>query len=138
MGFAGGPAAPILVFRLAGYPLVLAAAKLISPQYYGQITALFQILLNILAMVIMVRVLAGLSFTTPPIVSAIGLYAFSDSLLFDNSLLSDSIYSSFFNIVVFALLGVIWSRAAACRLSAPRRSDCFGGFPHGSGIAVFI
>src|SRR6516165_12736752 len=26
MGFAGGPAAPILVFRLAGYPLVLAAA----------------------------------------------------------------------------------------------------------------
>jgi len=103
--FAGGPAAPILVFRLAGYPLVLAAAKLISPQYYGQITALFQILLNILAMVIMVRVLAGLSFATPQIVSAIGLYAFSDSLLFDNSLLSDSIYSSFFNIVVFALLG---------------------------------
>ena len=105
MGFAGGPAAPILVFRLAGYPLVLAAAKLISPQYYGQITAFFQIFPNILAMVIMVRVLAGLSFTTPPIVSAIGLYAFSDSLLFDNSLLSDSIYSSFFNIVIFVLLG---------------------------------
>src|SRR6516162_9113291 len=43
VGFAGGPAAPILVFRLAGYPLVLAAAKLISPEYYGQITALLQI-----------------------------------------------------------------------------------------------
>jgi len=105
VGFAGGPAAPIFVFRLAGYPLVLATAKLISPQYYGQVTVFFQILLNIIAMVLMVRVLACLSFTMAQIVAAIGLYAFSDSLLFDNSLLSDSIYSSLFNIVIFALLG---------------------------------
>jgi len=105
VGFAGGPAAPIFVFRLAGYPLVLATAKLISPQYYGQVTVFFQILLNIIAMVLMVRVLPCLSFTMAQIVAAIGLYAFSDSLLFDNSLLSDSIYSSLFNIVIFALLG---------------------------------
>jgi hypothetical protein len=105
VGFASGPAAPILVFRLAGYPIILAAIKLISLPYYGQITVVLQILINTLTMVIMVRVLAGLSFTTPQIVFAIGLYAFSDSLLFDNSLLSDSIYSSFFNIVIFVLLG---------------------------------
>ena len=36
---------------------------------------------------------------------ALGLYALSNSVLLDNSLLSDSIYASLFNIVLFSLLG---------------------------------
>ena len=100
-----GPATPAFVFRLAGYPLVIAAAKLMSPLHYGQIAVILQISLNVLAMVLMFRVLDRLSFTITQAMFAIGLYAFSDSLLLDNSLLSDSVYSSFFNIVVFLLIG---------------------------------
>ena len=103
--FAASSAAPGFAFRLAGYPLVLAAAKLISPPYYGQIAVFFQISLNILEMLLMIRVLAHLSLGISQILCAVGLYAFSDSLLFDNSILSDSIYSSIFNIVIFVLLG---------------------------------
>src|SRR5215469_299290 len=100
-----GPAAPIFLLRLAGYPLILAAANLISPPYYGQVTVFFQIGLNLLTISLMTTVLARLSFSTFQILCVVGLYAFSDSLLFDDSLLSDSIYSSLFNIVIFALLG---------------------------------
>jgi hypothetical protein len=46
----------------------------------------------------------------------LALYLFSDSLLLDNSILSDSIYSSLFNIVVFLLIG----HAISCwRLTFP-------------------
>jgi hypothetical protein len=101
----GGPAAPPLVFRLAGYPIVLAVAKIISPSHYGSITVIFQIFLNILAILLIFRVGECLSFSTTQMIFALGLYALSDSVLLDNSLLSDSIYASLFNIVVFSLLG---------------------------------
>jgi hypothetical protein len=112
----GGPAAPILVFRLAGYPLVLAVAKLTSPLYYGHIAVICQISLNVIAILLMIRLLACLSFTTGEVLFAIGLYLFSDSLLFDDSILCDSIYASLFNIVIFSLLGHL---AGCWRLTLP-------------------
>ena len=77
--FDAGPAAPIFLLRLAGYPLILAAANLISPPYYGQVTVFFQIGLNLLAILLMAMVLARLSFSTFQILCVVGLYAFSDS-----------------------------------------------------------
>jgi hypothetical protein len=105
VNWTGGPAAPVFVFRLAGYPLVLAIGKLISSVHYALLTVFLQIFLNVLAVVLIAKVLERLSFTTTQMLLAIGFYVFSDSFLFDNSLLSDSIYSSLFNIVVFSLLG---------------------------------
>jgi hypothetical protein len=110
IAWAHGPAAPDLVFRLVGYPLVLAVAKLISPIHYGQITVFIQILLNMFTVSLMALVLEQLAFTTTQIILALGLYLFSDSLLLDNSLLSDSTYASLFNIVLFFLLGCLAGR----------------------------
>ena len=101
----GGSAAPPFVFRLAGYPLVLAVAKILSPGYYGSITVIFQIFLNMLAVILIFRVADCLAFSVNQMIFALALYVFSDSLLFDNSLLSDSIYGSLFNVVIFSLIG---------------------------------
>jgi hypothetical protein len=100
-----GSAAPAFVFRLVGYPLVLAVAKLLSPGYYGSITVLFQIFLNMLTVTLIFRVAHCLEFSVNQMIFALALYVFSDSFLFDNSLLSDSIYGSLFNIVIFSLIG---------------------------------
>lgn len=117
IAWTSGPAAPVLVFRLAGYPLVLALAKLISSTYFGQTTVIAQIALNLGAVMMMAEVLAAVGFSTVKILAALGIYLFSDSLLLDNSLLSDSIYASLFNIVLFALLGCLVGR---WRLTARR------------------
>ena len=45
----GGGATPLFVFRLAGYPFVLAGAKLLSAENYTSITVIFQIYLNVIA-----------------------------------------------------------------------------------------
>jgi len=100
----GGPAAPPFVFRLAGYPLVLAGAELLSAENYASITVIFQIFLNVISVVLVFKVIAHLGFSAGQIIAVLTLYVFSDSLLLDNSILSDSIYSSLFNIVVFSLI----------------------------------
>ncbi len=107
----GGPAAPLFVFRLAGYPLVLAGAKLLSAENYASITVILQIFLNIISIILVFKVVAHLGFSVGQIIAILALYVFSDSLLLDNSILSDSIYSSLFNIVVFSLIG----HAIGCR-----------------------
>ena len=101
----GGPATPPFVFRLAGYPLVLAGAELLSAENYASIAVIFQIFLNVISVVLVFNVIAHLGFSVGQIIAILTLYVFSDSLLLDNSILSDSIYSSLFNIVVFLLIG---------------------------------
>ncbi len=101
----GGGATPLFVFRLAGYPFVLAGAKLLSAENCASITVIFQIYLNGIAVVLVFKVIAHLGFSVGQIIAVLSLYVFSDSLLLDNSILSDSIYGSLFNIVVFSLIG---------------------------------
>jgi hypothetical protein len=100
-----GSAAPPFVFRLAGYPLVLAGAGLLSVKNYASIIVIFQIFLNVISIVLIFKVIAYLRFSVGQIIAVLVLYVFSDSLLLDNSILSDSVYSSLFNIVVFSLIG---------------------------------
>jgi hypothetical protein len=116
MDWAGGTATPPLIFRLAGYPLILVAAKILSPSYYAIITVVFQISLSILVITLIIKLCHHLSFSPRQILFALGLYVLSDSLLLDNSLLSDSVYSSLFNIVVFSLIGHL---VGCWRLSLP-------------------
>lgn len=101
----GADATPIVIFRTAGYPLILAAAKLITPAFWAPLVVILQGALNIAAMVLIFRVAERLFATSSWAVLATLLYAYSQSLLWDNSLLIDSIYGSLFNIVIFALLG---------------------------------
>jgi len=94
-----------LVFRTAGYPLILAAAKLVAPGFWMPLVVILQGALDIAAMVLIFRVAARLCGAAGWAIAATLLYACSRSLLWDNSLMSDSVYASLFDIVIFALLG---------------------------------
>ena len=101
-------------FRTVGYPLLLALAKLLAPDWWAVLSIVLQSALDLAVMALMFnvaeRLLGSLVWTTV----AVLVYALSRSLLWDNSLLSDSLYASLFNIVIFALLG---GRLGCWRLS---------------------
>jgi hypothetical protein len=59
----GGPAAPLFVFRLAGYPLVLAGSMGLSAEYFAPITVIFQVFLNFISVVLISKVVAHLEFS---------------------------------------------------------------------------
>jgi hypothetical protein len=101
----GAEAVPPFIFRLPGYPLILAGAKLVSPEHYTFVAVIFQCLLNGAATYLIFRVTERLLQSSGAALLVTVLYIFSGSMLWDNSILSDSIYGSLFNIVVFGLLG---------------------------------
>ena len=101
----GAKAVPPFVFRLPGYPLVLTGAKLVSPIHYAFVAVIFQCVLNLAATYLIFRVTERLLQSSGAALLVAGLYIFSESMLWDNSILSDSTYGSLFNIVVFGLLG---------------------------------
>jgi hypothetical protein len=101
----GAKAVPPFVFRLPGYPLILTGAKLVSPIHYAFVAVIFQCVLNLAATYIIFRVTERLLQSSGAALLVAGLYIFSESILWDNSILSDSTYGSLFNIVVFGLLG---------------------------------
>ena len=98
-------ALPELAFRMAGYPLLIAGSKLLSALYWPDLLVLIQGLATLLTVAV-VFVVIRCAFHTKwiPCLVAI-LYLFSESLLWDNAIVSDSLYSSFFTIVIFMLLG---------------------------------
>ena len=61
----GGGATPPFVFRLAGYPLVLAGAEFLSAENYASITVIFQIFLNALSVVLVFRYCSFRIFSWP-------------------------------------------------------------------------
>jgi hypothetical protein len=101
----GAEAVPIFIFRPAGYPLVLAGAKLISPASYAVVVVIVQGVVNCIAIGLMFVVATRLLRSSRAALLAVLLYAASSSALWDNAILSDSLYASLWNIVVFALLG---------------------------------
>jgi hypothetical protein len=101
----GANAVPPFVFRLPGYPLMLTGAKLVSPTHYAFVAVIFQCVLNLAATYLIFRVTERLLQSRGAALLVAGLYIFSGSMLWDNSILSDSTYGSLFNIVVFGLVG---------------------------------
>jgi hypothetical protein len=96
---------PGTIFRTAGYPLILAGAKVVAPGFWAPLVVILQSALDIAAMALMFRVAERLFHSWRWAVAATLVYACSRSLLWDNALMSDSVYASLFNIVIFALLG---------------------------------
>lgn len=113
----GSEAAPNLVFRTAGYPLLLAGAKLLSPSHGAALVILFQGALGLAATALVVRVAERLLGSTGAALSAGLVYGLSEALLWDNSILPDSLYAALFIIVVFSLLG---HAVGSWRLGLPR------------------
>jgi hypothetical protein len=101
----GTEAVPPFVFRLPGYPLILAGAKLISPTHYAFIVVIFQCVLNLAATYLIFSVSERLLQSSRAALLVAILYIFSESMLWDNSIMPDSIYASLFNIVIFGLIG---------------------------------
>jgi hypothetical protein len=101
----GAEAAPLFVFRLPGYPLILAGAKFVFPAHYAFVVVIFQCVLNGIAIYLIFRVSERLFQSSGPAFLVAVLYIFSESMVWDNSIMPDSIYGSLFNIVVFGLLG---------------------------------
>jgi hypothetical protein len=100
-------ALPNLAFRMAGYPLIIAASKLLSTGNWADIVVLLQCAVTLLTTAIIFVVLRR-TFTPlwVPVFVAV-LYLCSGSLLWDNSIMSDSLYASLFTIVIFVLLGAL-------------------------------
>src|SRR5579862_213863 len=98
-------ALPDLAFRMAGYPLVIAGAKLVTAEYWAAIVVLLQdaATLAVSALIFVVLRHVFWSLWVPSLV--VILYLCSGSLLWDNSILSDSLYASLFNLVIFVLIG---------------------------------
>lgn len=101
----GAEAAPLFIFRPPGYPLVLAGTKLVSPTHYALVAVVFQCVLNGAAVYLIYRVTERLFLSSAAALLVAVFYIFSELMLYDNSILSDSVYASLFNIVVFGLLG---------------------------------
>jgi len=94
-----------LVFRTAGYPLVLAAAKFVAPNFWAPLAIIVQIALGIIVLILVFRVAARLVRSTGWALTAALVFACSRALLWDNSLMSDGVYADLFNIVILSLLG---------------------------------
>jgi len=77
----------------------------ISPAHYAFVAVIFQCVLNGAALYLIYRVTERLFLSSVAALLVAVLYVFSESMLYDNSILSDSVYASLFNIVVFGLLG---------------------------------
>ncbi|MGB0058355.1 MAG: hypothetical protein WBQ20_16715, partial [Methyloceanibacter sp.] len=101
----GAEAVPPFIFRFPGYPLILAGAKLVSAAHYTFVVVIFQSVLNGAAAYLIFRVTERLLQSRAAALLVAVLYIFSESMLWDNSILPDSIYGSLFNIVLFGLLG---------------------------------
>jgi hypothetical protein len=127
----GAQAVPLFIFRPLGYPLFLAVAMLISPGGYAMVAATLQGLINGVAIYLMFAVSTRLLRSPWAAMVAVLVYAGSTSLLWDNAILSDSLYGSLWNIVIFALIGDL---VGCWRLGAGR---CLGlGFIWGASIWV--
>jgi hypothetical protein len=101
----GAEAAPAFIFRPPGYPLFLVAVKLISANGFATVAVLVQGAVNLATTYLMFRVATRLLRSRAAALVAVLLYAGSTSLLWDNAVLSDSLFASLWNAVIFALLG---------------------------------
>jgi len=122
-------ALPLYAFRPYGYPALIALAQMLAGSEFGIVLVLVQIALSLLVGSMLfdrcrevapgTRWIAG---------AAIGFYFSSVTLLWDQSILSDSLFSSLFNIVILTLaagrkqpvaiivlLGLAWSGALLLR-----------------------
>lgn len=94
-----------LVFRTAGYPLVIAAAKLLFGSFWAYAVLVVQALGSCLAFIPLVRILEATVARRWIIWVAMVCYGFSGSTLFDSAILTDSLNASIFVAVVSGVLG---------------------------------
>jgi hypothetical protein len=122
-------ALPLYAFRPYGYPALIALAQIVAGSRFGVLLVLAQIALSLLVgSMLFDRCLQATPRARWIAGTAVGFYFCSVTLLWDQSILSDSLFSSLFNIVILtlaagrtrrvgtmALLGLAWSGALLLR-----------------------
>lgn len=103
----GKVASPGLFLRTGGYPLVLAAARVVGGDAAPTLTLVFQTLLSCATLLVAYRLYAFLDRRFAWRLAFLLFTAFSLSLLFDVSLLSDSLYASLFLFGVLPWIGCL-------------------------------
>jgi hypothetical protein len=95
--------APVEAFRMAGYPLLIALARCITPQLWDWAVVLIQILAALLATLSLFRVLRLLSENTR-VAASLTLQAAGLNFVFDQTILTDSLYLSLLVLVTCTLV----------------------------------
>ena len=100
----------LLAFHAAGYPFVLAAAMRIGGASWPDFVIALQFILSFAAAWALYRAAMLMCLSGGLALAGVGIYMLSFPLLFDQSLLSDSLHASLFVIAVCLLVGDIRSR----------------------------
>jgi hypothetical protein len=109
-------AMPMLAFRPYGYPALLALGQLMAGGWAYTVVVVLQLALSLYVGARLFDLALMLGKSTRLAAMATALYILSDTLLWDQSILSDSLYAGCFNLVILTL--------AECRIAGrtPRRS----------------
>jgi hypothetical protein len=105
-------AVPPLAFHAAGYPIVLAAAMRLGGASWPDLVIALQFMLSFVAAWALYVATMQLGLSRGLALAGVAIYMLSFPLLFDQSLLSDSLHASLFVIAVCLLVGDIQSRHA--------------------------
>ena len=106
-----GPIRPLTAFRVAGYPLLLAAAKRIAPVHWDWIVVAIQMLLSLVATTFLFRLASRLCGSVALGLFAAAAYGLGLSLVMDQSIVTDSLNSSLLVIVAaHAGIGILERR----------------------------
>lgn len=101
----GAAVDPHMVFRTIGYPLVIAPLMVVFGSAWASALAILQGFVSLLVLVPVLRVTEAATHRAWPGRLVLVLYVLSGSLLYDQAILTDSLNSSIFILVVFAIIG---------------------------------
>jgi hypothetical protein len=96
---------PNMVFRTIGYPLVIAPLMAVFGSAWASALAILQGLVSLAVLVPVLRVTETVSSRAWAGRLVLVLYTLSGSLLYDQAVLTDSLNSSIFILVVFSIIG---------------------------------
>jgi hypothetical protein len=122
-------ALPLYAFRPYGYPALIALAQMLAGSQFGVLLILLQIALSLVVGSMLFDVCRQMAPHARWIAgAALGFYFSSVTLLWDQSIMSDSLFASLFNIVLLSLvagrvrglatitaLGLAWAGAVLLR-----------------------
>jgi hypothetical protein len=102
-GWLSGPE-PLAVARPYGYPLLIALAKLIAGGQFAYLVAAVQCMASVAALALVAAALPALVRDVSIRYAVLALAAVSGASLYDDVILSDSLYASLFILVTFAIV----------------------------------
>lgn len=102
-----GDPLPTFLIRLAGYPLVMAAAMAVGGDHFVSVLLLVQIAVSTVALLVVIGLAAAVIGSRALRVVLAVAVCFGSPFLYDLIALSDGLYAALFTLVVFGIAGEI-------------------------------